>query len=135
MKLSHVKLNEVNEKKCKMKLELKWSDMKVNKGTNTWSGLVYWMKVTPREWSVNEFNWVKFNEIDGITRREARTDEFTFSEEPLRAENEFIQPQFTLTLHSHCVNVWNEVKWMGLKNECRSIAAFFAHSMNLISFH
>ena len=41
MKLSHVKLNEVNEKKCKMKLELKWSDMKVNKGTNTWSGLVY----------------------------------------------------------------------------------------------
>ena len=35
----------------------------------------------------------------------ARTDEFTFSEEPLRAENEFIQPQFTLTLHSHCVNV------------------------------
>ena len=54
-----------------------------------------------------------------------------------RAGNEFIQPQFTLTLHSHCVNVWNEVKWMGLKNECRKglislhIVSFPLHSMKL----
>ena len=77
MKLSHVKLNEVNEKKCKMKLELKWSDMKVNKGTNTWSGLVYWMEVTQWEWihSVH-FTEFKWNWTNWMIEREARRHEF-----------------------------------------------------------
>ena len=76
-----------------------------------------------------------------MKRMGARRHEFTAINEINASEEQAAQRTSVIhsnSLHSfiHCVNV-NERKAAGLNwtRSERSIAAFFAHSMNLISFH